>query len=82
MDKKHIYIIATGVYNTYRTYIYTHTYTHIYIHIHTYIYTYTYIIHKSQDLGSVGQHDLWINAPNKGNTYLSSMRSVSYLSCR
>ena len=39
-------------------------------------------IHESQDLASVGQHDLRIEAFNKGNTYLSSMRSVSYLSCR
>ena len=40
------------------------------------------LIRESQDLTSMGQHDLRINAFNKGNTYISSMRSVSYLSCR
>ena len=40
------------------------------------------LIHESQDLASVGQHDLRIKALNKGNLYLPSMRSVSYLSCR
>ena len=33
----------------------------------------------SQDLTSVGQHDLRIKALNEVNTYLPSMRSVSYL---
>ena len=40
------------------------------------------LIHESHDLAFVGQHDLRIQALNKGNTYLSSMRSVSYLSYR
>ena len=40
------------------------------------------IIHESQDLSSVGQHNLRIKTLNKSNTYLSSMRSVSYLHCR
>ena len=39
-------------------------------------------IHESQNLASMGQHDLRIKALNKGNTYLLSMRSVIYLSCR
>ena len=38
--------------------------------------------HEPQNLTSVRQHDLWIKALNKSNTYLSLMRSVRYLSCR
>ena len=38
------------------------------------------LIHESQDLASLGR-DLRIMALNKGNSYLPSMRSVSYLSC-
>ena len=37
--------------------------------------------HESRDLTSVGQHDLRIEALNKDNTYMPSMRFVSYLSC-
>ena len=34
----------------------------------------------SHDLASVGRHDLRVKALNEGNTYLSLMRSVSYMS--
>ena len=38
---------------------------------------------ESRELTAVGQHDHQrIKAPNKVNTYMSSMRSVSYLGCR
>ena len=37
------------------------------------------LIHDSQDLTSVEQYDLRIKALNKGNIYLLSMRSVSYI---
>ena len=40
------------------------------------------LIHESQDLVYVGQYDLRTKALNKGNAYLPSVRSVSYLSCR
>ena len=40
------------------------------------------LIHVSLDSASVGQHDLRINALDKTNTYMSSIGSVSYLSCR
>ena len=37
-------------------------------------------IHESQDLASVGQHDLRVYALNTGNRMLPSMRSVSLVS--
>ena len=37
------------------------------------------LIHE--ELPSVGQHNLQIKAFNKGNTYLSSLRSGSFLGC-
>ena len=40
-----------------------------------------WIIPKSHYMVYVGQHDFRIKTLNKGNTYLSSMRSVSYLRC-
>ena len=40
------------------------------------------LIHESHDLASVGRHDLQIKALNKGDTYMPSMRSVSYIGCR
>ena len=43
---------------------------------------YGQVSHECQELVTVGQHELWIKSLNKCNTYLSSMRSVSYLSCR
>ena len=39
------------------------------------------IIHEFHDLATIGQHGLQIKVLNKGNTYLSSMRSISYTSC-
>ena len=33
-------------------------------------------IHESQNLPSVGQHNLWIKKLNKGYTYLSSVKFV------
>ena len=41
------------------------------------------LLHESQNLTSVSlwQHNLQINALNKGNTYLPSMRSISYIRC-
>ena len=35
-----------------------------------------------QDLAFVLRHNLWIKTVNKANIYMSSMRSVSYLSYR